>query len=165
MRPADGIPSTEARERASGSGRGLDQESRGNAGSAHKNEQETFFFHPAFKTWAVHDLAADKGPFSRALETGAADPGTPTADMNSPSYDWTPWNSLNHGGEGQNVLLADGSASWMFTPLAGTSQDNIYTRWSDPTGGGAQSPQVRVQGTPPTSNETPFSDTDSLIYP
>jgi len=109
-------------------------------------------------------IAADKGPYSAALEAGAAHPGAPTADLNSSDRDWRSWNSPNHGGEGQNVLHADGSASWIFTPL-GTWQDNIYTRWSDPTGGGAQSPQVRVQGTPPTSNETPFSDTDSLIYP
>ena len=110
-------------------------------------------------------VAADKGPFSAALETGAAGPGVPTADLTSSDRDWRPWNSPNHGGEGQNVLYVDGNVQWMPTPLAGVLQDNIYTRWSDDTGGGTQSPNVRVQGTPPTSNETPFSDTDSLIYP
>jgi len=44
-------------------------------------------------------------------------------------------------------------------------ETNIYTRWSDPTGGFGGDENIRVRGTPPTGNEAPFGDTDSLIYP
>jgi hypothetical protein len=36
-------------------------------------------------------------------------------------------NSLNHGGEGQNVLYGDGHIVFESTPFAGVNQDNIYT--------------------------------------
>jgi len=113
-------------------------------------------------------LAADKGPFSAALEAGKPNPGPPTAAENDPSDKWSAWNSHNHGGEGQNVLYAGGSADWQSKPVCGLGYDNIYTRWSDATGGATtagDNPPIRVHGTPPTGTETPMSDTDSLIYP
>jgi len=110
-------------------------------------------------------LAADKGPFGAALEAGARDPGPPTLGTSAKPEDWRPWNSPNHGGEGQIVLYADAHVQFEQTPLAGYLNDNIYTRWSDPTGGFGGDENIRVRGTPPTGNEAPFSDTDSLIYP
>ena len=110
-------------------------------------------------------LAADKGPYGAALETGRAHPGVPTASSQDKPKAWRPWNSPNHSYEGQNVLYADGHVEWHFTPLAGVHNDNIYTRWSDASGGTAADETPRIHGTPPTSNETPWSDTDTLIYP
>ena len=44
---------------------------------------------------------------------------------------WSAYNSPNHGGrgqgEGQNVLYADGHASFQRNPLGGIDSDNIYT--------------------------------------
>jgi hypothetical protein len=110
-------------------------------------------------------LAADKGPYGAALEAGAANPGVPTMTRNSSPEDWMPWNSPNHGGEGQVVLFADSHAEFLPKPIVGVEKDNIYTRWSAADGGGTASNLPRVQGTPPTGIETPWSDTDSFIYP
>lgn len=116
----------------------------------------------------VHEdmaLAADKGPYGAALEAGKPDPGVPTATSMSSPREWRPWNSPNHGSEGQNVIYSDGHVNFVMTPLAGTDKDNIYTRWSRADAGTDENELARVQGTPPTGIETPWSDTDSLIYP
>jgi hypothetical protein len=114
-------------------------------------------------------LAADKGPYSYALETGKPGPGAPTVSVEASPADWRKYNSPNHGGEdkgeGQNVMYADAHVEYHTTPLAGVKKDNIYTRWSRADGGTDLDPAPRVQGTPPTGIETPWSDTDSLIYP
>lgn len=112
-------------------------------------------------------IAADRGPYGAAMEAGKRHPGVPTANLKSTPEDWERWNSPNHGGEGQQALYGDGHAEFRNKPTAGEQDDNIYTRWSDASGGFAPGgdPNVRVQGTPPTGRETPFSDTDSLIYP
>jgi hypothetical protein len=106
---------------------------------------------------------ADKGPYSAALEAGKKHPGPPTATSAGSPDDWTPWNSPNHGGEGQNVMYNDAHVDFVGTPLAGWKKDNIYTRWS--RADADQHELARIQGTPPTGIETPWSDTDSLIYP
>lgn len=110
-------------------------------------------------------LAADKGPYGAALEAGKANPGTPKPGLNARAKDWKRWNSPNHEGDGQSMLYADGHVQWTDTPIAGVKNDNIYTRWSDATGGTDANPTPRIHGTPPTGTEAPFSDTDSLIYP
>ncbi|NLE57129.1 MAG: hypothetical protein GX616_02125, partial [Planctomycetes bacterium] len=43
-------------------------------------------------------LAADKGPYGAALESGTKNPGVPTLWFDVPPDDWTPWNSPNHAG-------------------------------------------------------------------
>ncbi|MHC4443675.1 MAG: hypothetical protein ACYTF1_02785 [Planctomycetota bacterium] len=110
-------------------------------------------------------LAADKGPFSGAYEANMAYPGVPQANSKSGPDKWAPWNSPNHGGEGQNVLFADSHVDFFNTPIVGIKNDNIYTRWSSTTGGSDTDDLPRVRGTPPTSNQTPWSNTDTLIYP
>lgn len=107
-------------------------------------------------------LAADRGPYSVALETGATHPGTPRLDTNATPEDWIPWNSPNHSdGEGQNVLYADSHVEIQTKPTVGVDDDNIYTRWRRPDA----ELKGRLNGTPPTGDEAPYSETDSLIYP
>jgi hypothetical protein len=110
-------------------------------------------------------LVADKGPFSAALEAGKANPGVPKMTSKDAPDDWQPWNSPNHGGEGQNVLYSDTHVNWVMTPLAGWKKDNIYTRWPQADADQEKHELARVQGTPPTGIETPWGETDSLIYP
>lgn len=110
-------------------------------------------------------LAADKGPYGAALELGKPSPGMPNLSVSAPPGQWAPWNSPNHRGEGQNVLYADSHAEWSNQPTAGPKFDNIYTRWRDAVGGTDADPSPRAHGTPPTGTETPFADTDVLIYP
>jgi prepilin-type N-terminal cleavage/methylation domain-containing protein len=128
-------------------------------------------------------LAADRGPFSPLYESGKAWPtgigfapnpaGTANSKHLASSDDWKTWNSPNHGGfsngEGQNVLYAGGSAEWQGKPCGGIGFDNIYTRWSAADGASNDS---RTLGNPPGSYSpgggglvSPYSDTDSVIYP
>jgi prepilin-type processing-associated H-X9-DG protein len=67
---------------------------------------------------AAFAVCADMNPGGEALLKINTDTG---AD------DLKPANSKNHGGDGQNVLYADGHVEWTATPLCGVDQDNIYT--------------------------------------
>lgn len=111
-------------------------------------------------------LAAEKGPYGAALEAGKINPGVPRVTLQADARDWRAFNSPNHRQEGQNVLFGDSHVEFMSKPTVGVKNDNIYTRWSNGTGKeGDDEFGPRIHGTPPTSNETPWSDTDSLIYP
>jgi len=110
-------------------------------------------------------LAADKGPFGTAMEKGTPRPSMPTLTLAGFPDEWRPWNSLNHGQEGQTLLFPDGHADFSPKPCAGIKSDNIYTRWASADAGSEANALQRIQGTPPTGNETPWSDTDTLIYP
>jgi len=149
-------------------------------------------------------LAADKGPWGGLGDTSSGDlydgtrswhipSGSPeyttynpdialtAIQLNDGPDEWRHYNSPNHGGpgdgEGQNVLYADGSSTFVNKPTAGIGNDNIYTRWLDNDGVDFQlgsNPNEyaipRYRGQRPTSRtsggyETPWSNTDSLIYP
>lgn len=120
---------------------------------------------PSLTRPAYMPLVADKGPFGAALENGLPPPGTNMPKSNAVTDEWIPWNSSNHGGEGQNVEFGDGSYRFERIPIVGVKKDNIYTRWSRADGGSDTDEIPRIHGTPPTGNETPWSDTDTLIYP
>jgi hypothetical protein len=110
-------------------------------------------------------LAADKGPYGAALEMNKQNPGIPKVSVGAGPDDWMKWNSPNHTSEGQVVLYADSHADFQTRPTAGINNDNIYTRWSGSAGYITANESDRAWGVPPTGRETPWSDTDTLIYP
>jgi hypothetical protein len=110
-------------------------------------------------------VVADKGPFGAALEAGQTNPGVPALLPIASPDDWRKWNSPNHGSDGQVVLFADAHAEFLTRPVCGIKDDNIYTRWADARAFLEPNQAARAHGIPPTGRETPWSNTDTLIYP
>ncbi|MFQ5590327.1 MAG: hypothetical protein ACE5HE_04100, partial [Phycisphaerae bacterium] len=126
-------------------------------------------------------LAADKGPWYVATATTWESSEQSTTDTmvtleDSPKA-WRPYNSPNHADEGQNVLFADGHATFARIPAVGIDHDNIYTKilfdWDDPRafnlihgelpGEFETAPYPGQFALGDTSND--YAATDSLIYP
>lgn len=112
-------------------------------------------------------LAADKGPYSAARDAGMIAPPAITVTSADSPDDWRPYNSPNHGGqgdgEGQDVLYLDGHVEWQSTPTVGINYENIYTQQNrdlhaaeDIEAGNAPDVGARL---------TPARNTDALIYP
>jgi prepilin-type N-terminal cleavage/methylation domain-containing protein len=72
---------------------------------------------------------------------------------------WRPYNSRNHGGEGQNVLIADGHVEYVKMPTVGLNKDNIYTRTTNWTVEGS------LLGKFPENRMGPWVNTDSVLIP
>jgi len=72
---------------------------------------------------------------------------------------WRPYNSRNHGGEGQSVLIADGHAEYAKSPTVGLNKDNIYTRTINWTVEGS------LLGKYPENKMGPWVNTDSVLIP
>jgi prepilin-type processing-associated H-X9-DG protein len=130
-------------------------------------------------------VAADKGPYFQAAsdahedDTGAypderveeAEPpldwedDEPTDVIKYSNEEWRPYNSGNHNGEGQNVLFADGHASFERKPICGVHHDNIFTATN-----GDYTEQINsLIGTVPADESapalTPLTQTDSYLVP
>lgn len=123
-------------------------------------------------------VAADRGPYA------TPDVGVPPNDVAFASSEsqsrpdahraWRKYNSPDHGselgGEGQNVLFADGHVSFSRTPIVGIDRDNIYTIASD-----VESPWSVTAGESPwkrSANPRAHADCskelpgkDSVIFP
>ena len=119
-------------------------------------------------------VAADSNPGSDALTT---------LTVNMSDTQLRTGNSLNHSGDGQNVLYGDGHIEFQNSPLCGSHRDNIYTYGDSgvdpdtnaarPTGG------LGVMGSPvgpgdsvllPVSNvgpiaATPLADASAVTAP
>lgn len=132
-------------------------------------------------------VAADKGPYSES-NSGTDPTQIPTlfpgsfngndSKLGLSPQEWQQWNSGNHGGsgtgEGQNVLFADGHATFNKTPAAGIDNDNVYTNMAPVTN---NSFLWLSGGTFPGTSTTWYpgqnafggvgndSTTDSVIYP
>jgi prepilin-type N-terminal cleavage/methylation domain-containing protein/prepilin-type processing-associated H-X9-DG protein len=98
-------------------------------------------------------VAADMNPGSDALTK---------LTTNLSAAELRKGNSLNHSGDGQNVLYGDGHVEFQNSPLCGAHRDNIYTfgdSGNDPVTGAAR----------PTGGEgilgSPVSRDDSVLLP
>jgi hypothetical protein len=97
----------------------------------------------------TYAIAADTNPGGSAVTTVTPD---------SPSDQMKKANSLNHAGEGQNVLYGDYHVAFASNPFCGTSHDNIYT---------AAGPEVKDEQARGTAviGASPCSGTDSILLP
>jgi prepilin-type N-terminal cleavage/methylation domain-containing protein len=116
---------------------------------------------------------ADKGPYFEAagtannitpdqLATGAAPPAfaDQNAALTASNDAWRPYNSRNHGTEGQLTLYADTHAEMLRKPIVGVNSDNIYTQADDFVN------MLRwLNGIVPVNNTGPYTNTDSVIIP
>ncbi len=113
-------------------------------------------------------LVADKGPYGAHLETGAttSPPAFPTSGAPG---SWRPWNSPNHGREGQNALDVQTMVDFGETPSV-AGWDNIYTQNQLATVAPATAAQKPQHGVPPAyaAKVVPAPlgrHNDTLIYP
>lgn len=135
---------------------------------------------PAEKRDAREVVAADKGPYFDAGPPGLAGTQTTTdapRDVAFPAAwggmtadqlrkldnkTWSRFNSRNHKGEGQNVLLLDGHVDFCRRPTAGINDDNIYTFSRTPDDPASLLLGVRPQDAPLFG---PTGQSDSYIVP
>lgn len=128
-------------------------------------------------------LGADKGPFYTNVRPPDIIPAwDPPVLLDDPPMKWRPFNSVNHGGQGngdgQNALFADGRVAFVRIPAVGIDDDNIYTVISDQWGVvpynriHGDTPHGSATGGPPYPGQNAFGSgagkyatTDSLIYP
>ena len=123
-------------------------------------------------TGAVGSLAAP------TYNTRSCAPDSGSVNEGCSPEDWQRWNSPNHGGagrgEGQNVLFADGHASFEKKPCCGVDYDNIYlldtsagtTIAGRVCGGRGGTPTGTNFPLPPNPNATGvFGASDALIFP
>lgn len=123
-------------------------------------------------------LTADKGPYfeadgARSDETVPdrikVTPGagltiqgatTDTLILQLDNDKWRPYNSRNHGMEGQNVMYMDGHVEFVKRPIVGVNYDNIFTM---------QGPTWDMKGAMlgrfPANLNGPLTETDSVIVP
>lgn len=121
-------------------------------------------------------LSSDKSPYftsgtvdngtQRTADTTAGVPapnfGTNERDILSTSNEkWKPYNSPNHGTEGQEVLFADGHADFGKKPIFGVNNDNIFT-----VANGYEA-HNSLNGVIENSNQkyAPLTNTDSFLVP
>jgi prepilin-type processing-associated H-X9-DG protein len=124
-------------------------------------------------------IMADKGPFfepGTATATGqvpdqpvaAWPPGTmitlpglgnANAILQANIDVWRPFNSRNHGGEGENVLFVDGHVQFVIKPIMGVNYDNIYTQQA------GFALEQSLLGCSPQDHQGPLTETDSIIVP
>jgi hypothetical protein len=73
-------------------------------------------------------------------------------------------NSLNHGGDGQNVAFGDSHVEWLKTPLVGWDGDNIYTFGRD--GRRPRGTERKMEKEPANGIVgSPVDEKDSILLP
>lgn len=95
-------------------------------------------------TGAEIAIAADMNPgtvgeYDVTPKTGPKDETAALAQLHKA-------NSMNHRGEGQNVLYGDGHVEWQTTPFCGQKRDNIYT--VSASADGSKTTSATISGSP-----------------
>lgn len=101
-------------------------------------------------------VMADMNPGGDALLKATID----DAAVTDANVDVTPaqkkFNSLNHGGDGQNVLFGDGHVEFLNNPFVGVNRDNIYV--SGDAAKDRKDPKPAIAASPVDAN-------DSILLP
>jgi hypothetical protein len=124
-------------------------------------------------------ILADKGPYYQGYwlsQSSARSVHDERSDIDPPrdwaelrveeilalTTEWQPYNSRNHGGQGQNVLTVDGSVTFAETPIVGEEYDNIYTLW-----GSRSDQRDSMIGVMPDADQPwgPAMQSDSFLVP
>jgi prepilin-type N-terminal cleavage/methylation domain-containing protein len=123
-------------------------------------------------------ISADKGPYFEAGEAwvegdlrdqriqGMFPPndwmGNDATDViNYSNEEWRPYNSVNHNGEGQEILYLDSHVDFQRKPIAGIHHDNIYTAMTD----NAYEEQTHSLVGEVEDGYAPLTQTDSYLIP
>jgi len=109
------------------------------------------------------DTAVTAFPVGQQLQGFPGSVNDPQPVLNMDTDKWRPYNSRNHGSEGQNCLYQDGHATFEKKPIVGVNFDNIYTQHAllDTTSTLWQT----LVGMVPNNNRGPSTNTDSVIVP
>jgi len=105
-------------------------------------------------TSAEFAIAADMNPgtFGESDVTTAKGP----KDQTAAAADMRKANSLNHRGDGQNILFGDGHVEFNTNPFAGVKRDNIYTVAGSDDGSKTTSDKIAA---------SPAGPLDSVLLP
>jgi len=104
--------------------------------------------------------------FAVAGDRNDADLSLATAvKSNSPSSEQKKVNSLNHEGEGENVLYNDGHVDWSQTAWVGANKDNVYGPAIAITTNGIRQQKDPAEYTAPSSAVIPQLDLDTVLVP
>ncbi|MCL2639528.1 MAG: hypothetical protein FWD53_01655 [Phycisphaerales bacterium] len=89
--------------------------------------------------------------------------GRPRRILTNNSAGTAGWSSSNHGDDGQDVVFGDVHVDYVKVPTVGTSNDNIWTTWANPSIG-PSSTDIPADKMPPnlTADEPPY---DTVMYP
>ena len=107
--------------------------------------------------WLTHDdVVEPPGQGEQLVYDGAS---TETDVLAMDNDRWRPYNSRNHGQEGQNCLFQDGHSTFQKKPITGVNFDNIYTYQAD------YELLDTLTGKVPEDLRGPFTNTDTVIVP
>lgn len=110
-------------------------------------------------------IAADMSPWFKDGDIVSPASGSvpPNPDTNTGLRADRLGNSLNHEGEGQNILFGDGHIEFNRTATVGVNNDNIYTYWSNEANPTDDDKQIGINPTARDKENDSKHEEDSFL--